>query len=122
MARKKLLAIGGAEDQEGDCLILREFLRLAHGEAAQIVLLTVATDEVKETTARYRKVFRRLAGIHIDAFDISNREDADSAKGMEMIEAATGIFFTGGDQLNVTALLGGSKMATLIRHKYERGT
>lgn len=47
-ARGKLVIIGGGEDKEGDCTILKEFIRLAHGEKARIVVMTVATDEVRE--------------------------------------------------------------------------
>ena len=34
----KLLIIGGAEDKEGECKILREFLRCAGGTKAHIVI------------------------------------------------------------------------------------
>ena len=43
-ARGWLVAVGGAEDKEGDCVILKEFVRLAGGEKARIVVMTVASD------------------------------------------------------------------------------
>ena len=41
-AHGKLVVIGGGEDKEGDCIILKEFLRLARGARARIVVMTVA--------------------------------------------------------------------------------
>jgi cyanophycinase len=36
-SKRQLLIIGGAEDREGDCQILREFIRRAGGVKANIV-------------------------------------------------------------------------------------
>jgi cyanophycinase len=118
---KKLLAIGGHESRQPDAPILKEFVRLSHGKAGHVVLLTVATKEVKETVADYRKAFRGLIRS-LEPFDVSLREDAASSKGLKAIERSTGIFFSGGDQLNIAALLGGTEVAALIKHKYESGT
>ena len=41
----QLIIIGGAEDKEGDCTILREFVRRAGGREARIVIMTVATGD-----------------------------------------------------------------------------
>jgi cyanophycinase len=58
---KRVMAIGGAEDRENECEILKEFVRLAGGEDGEILIMTVATHEVGEMVKEYRKVFRRLA-------------------------------------------------------------
>ena len=50
-SRGKLVAVGGAEDKEGDCVILKEFVRLARGEKARIVVMTVASDLPQEMGA-----------------------------------------------------------------------
>src|SRR5438045_2002934 len=121
MPSKRLLAIGGHEDKEGDCTILREFVRRSRGENARILLMTLASGTVGETVAEYRKVFRRLGVDSVSVFDVRTREDTKSPKGMEAIENATGIFFTGGNQLDITALLGGTEMARLIKKRFERG-
>ena len=43
-----LVIIGGAEDKKGACTVLREFVRLAGGEQARIVIMTVATKLTQE--------------------------------------------------------------------------
>jgi cyanophycinase len=117
----KLLLIGGGEDKEGDCAILKEFVRLSKGARARVVLMTVATDHPKESGAEYRKVFRRLGVDDVTVVDVSQRDDAQSVEGIEAIERATGIFFTGGDQLHITALLGATEMDAAIRRRCEKG-
>ena len=65
MAAKRLLAIGGAEDRENECAILKKFVELAGNEEAELLVMTIATDEVSETIKDYRRVFRRLGARHV---------------------------------------------------------
>ena len=91
MASKRVMAIGGAEDKEKDCEILKKFVEVAGGEDGEILIMTVATKEVEETIKDYRRVFRRLHAGRVKAFDVSLREDTASKRGMQLIESATGI-------------------------------
>jgi cyanophycinase len=120
-ARGKLVAVGGAEDKEGDCVILKEFVRLAKGEKARVVVMTVASDLPQEVGAEYRKVFKRLGAGDVKVVDVSQREDTKSEKAMKALEEATAVYFTGGDQLHITALLGGTEMDKLIKRRHDRG-
>jgi len=83
--------------------------------------MTIATKEVSDMVKDYRKVFRRLGARHMKAFDISMREDTKSKRGLALIENSTGIFFTGGDQLDIPALLGGTNMLQLIQDRHCQG-
>ncbi|PYS48496.1 MAG: cyanophycinase [Acidobacteria bacterium] len=120
-ARGRLVVIGGGEDKEGDCEILKEFLRLAHGAKARIVVMTVATTKPEELGGEYLKAFKRLGVDEVKIVDVSSREDAKDEKGLKLIKEATGIFFTGGDQLHITTLLGGTMMHELLHDKFEKG-
>src|ERR1051325_407431 len=113
----KLIAIGGAEDRENGAEILKEFLRRAKGGKARIVVMTVATNLVEEVARDYTAVFKRLGVDDVQVVDVSKREDAQSEAGIKMIEEATGIFFTGGDQLHITSLLGGSRLHQALYQK-----
>jgi cyanophycinase len=119
---RKLIAIGGAENVEGDSEILQHFVRLAHGEKARIVIMPVATRHANEVIPKYRKVFRKAGATEIAVFDINQREDTASETGLNLIKNATGIFFPGGDQLNITSLLGGTSAAALLKKKFDAGT
>ena len=123
LAKRKgmLFIIGGGEDKEGDCTILNEFVRLSGGSSARLVVMTAATDLPEELGAEYRTVFKRLGAGSISVVDVSTRQDAANPKSLALLEESTGIFFTGGDQLHVTALIGGSEMDKLIHKLYEEG-
>jgi cyanophycinase len=120
-ARGKLVVIGGGEDKEDDCGILKEFLRLAKGARARIVVMTVATDKPDELGVEYVDAFKRLGVDEVKVVDVSSREDTKDEKSMKLIGEATGIFFTGGDQLHITTLLGGTKMHGLLHERFEKG-
>jgi cyanophycinase len=116
-----LFAIGGGEDKEGDCTILNEFVRMAGGDRSRIVVMTAATDEPEEAGDEYAGVFKRLGARSVEVVDVSTREDAGDTESLGALEQATGVFFTGGDQLHVTSLIGGSEMDLLLHKIYKKG-
>jgi cyanophycinase len=120
-ARGRLVAVGGAEDKEGDCVILKEFVRLAKGAKARVVVMTVATDHPVEAGREYKNVFRRLGVDDTEVLDVSAREDAGAPEALEKIRRATALYFTGGDQLHITSLMGGTEMQKLIHERHEKG-
>ncbi len=119
-AKGRLVAIGGAEDREGEKRILSKFVEIAGGKKAKIVILTVATDSPEEAAKEMTKVFKSLGVETIKVFDITEREDANSSRGVKMIEEATGLYFTGGDQIHITSLMGGSEMQRVMHERYEK--
>jgi cyanophycinase len=116
-----LVIIGGGEDKEGDCTILAEFVRLSGGGRSRIVVMTVATERVAESGKEYTQVFKRLGAGNVSVVDVSCREDALNKESLKTLERATGVFFTGGDQLHVTSLIGGTEMDMLLHQMYEEG-
>jgi cyanophycinase len=117
----QLVIIGGAEDKEGDCTILREFVRRAGGTKARIVVMTVATGLPREVGENYIRVFERLGAEDVRIVDTVEREDANSASYLEAIEKATGVFFTGGDQARITNILKGTPIDEAIHRRYAEG-
>jgi cyanophycinase len=120
-ARGRLVAIGGGDIREGDAPLLKEFVKLARGPRARVVVMTVATDDPAAAANEYRAAFRRLGLDDIKVVDVSTRQDATAPEALEAVEEATGLFFTGGDQLHITSLLGGTEMQKIIGRRYERG-
>ena len=119
--RGLLFIIGGGEDKEGDCTILREFVRMAGARKSRVVVMTAATDEPESLGAEYVGVFKRLGAGSVSVVDVSTRQDASDEKALEALRQATGVFFTGGDQLHVTSLIGGSRMDLLLHELYTKG-
>jgi cyanophycinase len=117
----KLLIIGGAEDKEGDCKILREFLRCAGGTKAHIVIMTAATSLPGEVGDNYIRVFERLGAEDVRVVDTQTLEDANNPEYLEAIEQATGIFFTGGDQARIISCLKDTQLDAAMHKRYSEG-
>lgn len=117
----KLVIIGGAEDKDGECKILREFVRCAGGLQARIVVMTAATDRTGAVGDDYIRVFERLGVEDIQIVDTFNRDDANASSVLETIEAATGVFFTGGDQARITSLLKDTETDATLHKRYQAG-
>lgn len=117
----KLLIIGGAEDKEGDCKILREFLRCAGGTKAHIVIMTAATSLPGEVGDNYIRVFERLGAEDVRVVDTQTPEEARNPEYLEAIEQATGIFFTGGDQARIISCLKDTKLDAAMHKRYSEG-
>ncbi len=117
----KLLIIGGAEDKEGECKILREFLRCAGGTKARIVVMTAATSLPGEVGDNYIRVFERLGAEDVRVVDTQRPEDANNPDYLEAIEQATGIFFTGGDQARIISCLKDTKLDAAMHKRFSEG-
>jgi cyanophycinase len=116
-----LIVIGGAEDRKGPCTILNEFVRLAGGARARIVVLPVASEYPQEVGAEYLECLQRLGAKQVQVMDVRKREEAHAPELIEALGHATGVFFTGGDQLRVTNLLGGSPADQVLHQRHEEG-
>jgi cyanophycinase len=115
-----LVPIGGAENKENDRDILERFLRVSGGQNANIVVIPTAS-RMHETGPRYERIFGDLGAARVAVMDFDTRRDCQEAGRLRRIEEATGIFFTGGNQLRLTTLLGGTPVAKLIRMRNAHG-
>ena len=115
-----IVPIGGAENKENDPHILQRFVALAGGDAADIVVIPTAS-QVNETGPRYQKLFTELGASAVEVMDFDTRRDCHERGRLERLATATGIFFTGGNQLRLSTLLGGTPIAKLIRQANARG-
>jgi cyanophycinase len=115
-----IVHIGGAENKENDRHILERFVRVSGGPAANIVVIPTAS-RVHETGARYERLFADMGAAQVATMDFDTRRDCQESGRLRRLEEATGIFFTGGNQLRLTTLLGGTPVAKLIRMRNAHG-
>jgi cyanophycinase len=115
-----IVPIGGAENKENDPRILERFVRVSGGDEADIVVIPTAS-RMHETGSRYEQLFQSLGAARVAVIDFDTRRDCQERGRLERIEQASGLFFTGGNQLRLTTLLGGTPVAKLIRLRNARG-
>src|SRR5271156_6397508 len=119
-ARGWIVPIGGGENKENHRPTRDRSVRFPGGAAADIVVIPTAS-RMHETGPRYEKLFRDLGAAQVAVMDFDTRRDCQEAGRLRRLEAATGIFFTGGNQLRLTTLLGGTPVAKLIRVRNAHG-
>src|ERR1700752_294803 len=115
-----LIAIGGAENKENDRRILERFVAAAGGAMADLVVIPPAS-RMHETGPRYEQIFSDIGAARVSVMDFDTRRDCQESGRLERLAEASGVFFTGGNQLRLTTLLGGTPVAKLIRTVNARG-
>jgi cyanophycinase len=115
-----IVPVGGAEEKEGDPIILRRFVELSGDRDARIAVIPTAS-RLDDTGARYERIFRELGAGSTRALDYKRREDATRSDWLEYLRESTGVFLTGGNQLRISTILGGTDVARAIRTVNARG-
>jgi cyanophycinase len=111
-----LLVIGGAEDKYNERRILKKFLELAGGDKAEVLIVPVASDYPEFAADVYTQAFRNLGIANPRVLRATSRQDVFHANADELLDGVSGIFITGGDQMRLVSLLGGTEFATKLRH------
>ena len=109
-----IVPIGGAEDKDNGARILRRFLDLCGGKGAEIAVIPTAS-RLNETGDRYEQLFSEMGAGNVSVLDFDTRRDAHERNRVSRIEQASGIFITGGNQLRLSTILGGTPVAQAIR-------
>jgi cyanophycinase len=113
-----LLVIGGAEDPDEDGMrILPHLVEMAGGKKARIVVCSSPSESPRDKVEVYGKLFEKIGVAEVYGAPIMDRNEADRPENLEAVERATAVFFTGGDQLRLTALLAGTDFAEKIRER-----
>ncbi|MCB2137016.1 MAG: cyanophycinase [Rhodobacteraceae bacterium] len=115
-----IIPIGGGEDRVKERHIHRRFVDLSGGRDADIVVIPTAS-ELKTTGQDYNRIFRDLGAAEVDFLPIGTRADCDNPRYLDMLDKATGIFLTGGNQLRLSTILGGTGIARKIRRRNAAG-
>lgn len=116
-----LVAIGGAEDRTSDLEILQKVFVLAPKGNQEVAVIATASGIPDQVLPEYEAAFSRLGASQVHCLDIRDRQQAADAETVRLIEQSGIIFFTGGDQLRLTNVLGGSPVLTAIRQRLEDG-
>ena len=115
------MVIGGAEDKLGERVILSRFVQLAGGDKAQICVISTASSLGEAAPDLYRHIFTRLGAAGVTGLRPETREEANDPGTVDALKNATGIFMTGGNQLRLSSVIGGTKLGGAILEAHGRG-
>jgi cyanophycinase len=130
----KLIAIGGNEDKGTEpepnfgqknninffeLQILSRVLHEMKGHKDSTVeVITSASSIPEEVGAAYLNAFGKLGNTHVNLMHIKNREDARKQEYIERIRKCDGVMFTGGNQLRLTSIFGGTEIISILHDRY----
>jgi cyanophycinase len=130
----KLISVGGAEDkgtglepgfQQKTNLyffefgILKRFLKEIKKENPVIEVITTASSIPEEVGENYLEAFGKLGCKNINLMHIKKREEVDGAEYLERISNCDGVMFTGGNQMRLSMIFGGTKFLNILHQRYE---
>ena len=129
----KLIVIGGAvnkgdeeqlnsdsENQEFfEIGILARMLKELEGDNARIEVITTASEIPVEVGTQYITAFNRLGHTNIDVIHIRSREDTENEEYLERARTCGGVLFSGGNQLRLTTIFGGTEFIKILLRRYD---
>jgi cyanophycinase len=116
-----LLIIGGAEDKLRQRQILARFLSLAGGAHARIAVISTASSLGDRATDLYRSIFQAMGVPDVRGLRPVTREEANDPALAAALDDATGIFMTGGNQLRLSSVIGGTLLGRALVERHRHG-
>lgn len=129
-----LVAVGGAEDKGTDLEkgilqrnrlnffelgILKNIVSLIDNKEARVEVITTASSIPDEVAQNYIDAFAKLGCHNVGHLRIRNREDAGMASSIERLKACSCIMFSGGNQLRLSSIFGGTQFLDILKYRYQ---
>jgi cyanophycinase len=133
----KLIIIGGAVDMGSNVTIQEHILQpdyikffeqgilkriiteSAKHHGSLIEVITTASQIPELVGEEYVKAFGQLNVTHVNVLHIKSREDAAKKEHLDRIRKADVVMFSGGDQLRLTAIFGGTEFLQILKKRYQ---
>lgn len=119
-SRGWIIPVGGAEVKENNPQILSRFVELCGGKKARIAIIPTAS-RLLETGPKYERIFTALGAKSAVSVDFEQRSDTSDPARLAVFDGITGVFLTGGSQLRLATLLGGTPVAKRLRELNAHG-
>jgi len=100
-------------------ILKRITIESAKNNLSRFEIITTASSIPEEVGEEYIKAFAQLDVKDVGVLNIKTREEANSPENLERLKKADVVMFTGGDQLRLTSIFGGTPFHHLLLEKYE---
>lgn len=112
-----LFIIGGGSRPDS---LMAHFIELGGGPKARILIVPYASGDIHDTGSYQQQEFQRMGCTSVEYISVS-KEEINSKKALDMLEGVTAVFFSGGDQNRLTAMLLNTKFLEKIKEIYRKG-
>jgi len=134
----KLIIIGGAVDMGSNLSTHEDFIRpnylkffeqgilkriITESEqhtGSRVEVITTASQIPELVAVEYINSFNQLNVTHVNALDIRTREDAAKKENLDRIRVADVVMFSGGDQLRLSSIFGGTEFLQILKTRYQK--
>lgn len=110
--------MGNGDIPEIESAIITRFCESLPGPTHRIEIIPTASGVPEKTAKQYVKAFKSLGFENVGVLDIRTREDALQEETVKRAREAEGFLFTGGNQLRLTTILGGTDLLDVIYERY----
>ncbi|MFN8323284.1 MAG: cyanophycinase [Chitinophagales bacterium] len=132
-----LIAVGGAEDKGTDLEIgfvqrnnlkffelgiLKKIVEVVGSKEARIEVITTASSIPDEVGKNYQDAFGKIGCNNVGHMRIRNREDVQLPEYIQRLKNCDAIMFSGGNQLRLTSIFGGTEFLDILESRYENET
>lgn len=100
-------------------ILKRITMESAKNKLSKIEIITTASIIPEEVGQEYIKAFAQLDVMDVHVLNIRTRQEANSEESLKRLENADIVVFTGGDQLRLTSIFGGTAFHHLLFNKYQ---
>jgi cyanophycinase len=116
-----LALLGGSGGTGPGQEILRRFVHLAGGSQARLLVVPTASGEPLITAEKWVNAFKMQDVQSIDVLDIRTRDQADSTECSRRLDDVTAVVITGGDQLRLLEIVGGTRFCSCLHDRWQDG-
>jgi cyanophycinase len=99
-------------------ILRRVIVESAKAENSVIEVITTASQIPDIVGTEYIKSFNQLQVNNVNVLDIRSRTDAANQEYLERISKADVVMFSGGDQLRLSSIFGGTKFLQILKKRY----
>ncbi len=131
----KLIAVGGNEDKGTDPepnfqqknnlnffelqILSRVVQETVHQRDSHIEVITSASSIPEEVGDNYTQAFAKIGCTNVHIMHIRNREEALNPEYIERIRKCDGVMFTGGNQLRLSTIFGGTEILRILTQRLQ---
>lgn len=100
-------------------ILRRVIVESANAENSIVEVVTTASQIPDIVGTEYIKSFNQLQVSNVNVLDIRSRTDAANPEYLERIRKADVVMFTGGDQLRLSSIFGGTQFLQILKKRYQ---